>query len=72
MYAPVRTSSPEALLSRRETQSLTAIDVSYGCVDWYCYEHAQATESSIAALVTRTLAAPSTARAASLPIEATG
>ena len=72
MYAPVSTLSQEALLPRRETQPLSATDASYGCVDWYCYEHAQAVESSIAALVTRTLTTPTTVRGASLPIDATG
>jgi hypothetical protein len=72
MHAPTRTFSNEALLPRRDSQPLTATDASYGCVDWYCYEHAQAAESSIAALVTRTLAAPNTVRGASLSIEATG
>jgi hypothetical protein len=71
MHAPARTLSEEALLPRRETPPL-ASDASYGCVDWYCYEHAQAAESSIAALVTRTLASPTTVRVVSLPIEATG
>jgi hypothetical protein len=72
MHAPARTLSDEAPLPRRDSQPLTATDASYGCVDWYCYEHAQAAESSIAALVTRTLAAPTTVRGVSLPIEATG
>ena len=50
MHAPARTLTEEARLPRRETQPPIASDASYGCVDWYCYEHAQAAESSIAAL----------------------
>jgi hypothetical protein len=72
MHAPARTLTEEARLPRRETQPPIASDASYGCVDWYCYEHAQAAESSIAALVTRALDSPTTVRGVSLPIEATG
>jgi hypothetical protein len=71
MHAPARTLFDQALLPRRDSQPPTATDASYGCVDWYCYEHA-ADKSAIAALVTRTLASPATVRVASLPIEATG